>query len=164
VRKIRNHQCGFSLIELLIVIAILLILAAIAIPQLLRARISANEAAAVAEVRSVHTSELEYQQYYPQIGFADDISKLGPPATNAPATAQHAGLLDFVLGCNQQPCFKGGYWFAIDQTSGTPTVDTFRVTSVPQVPGQTGTRGFCAASTGVITYDPAGGTVCKDQI
>lgn len=152
------------MIELLVVIAILLILAALAVPQLLRARISANEAAAVAEVRSVHTSELEYQQYYPQIGFADDISKLGPPANGTPITPQHAGLLDFVLGCAKQPCNKSGYMFSVDQVSGSPVIDTFRVTSVPQVPGQSGMRGFCGALTGVISYDPAGGTVCSNPI
>jgi prepilin-type N-terminal cleavage/methylation domain-containing protein len=161
---VRRNKQGFSLIELLVVIAILLILAALAVPQLLRARISANEAAAVAEVRSVHTSELEYQQYYPQIGFADDISKLGPPADGTPPTPQHAGLLDFVLGCAQQPCIKSGYMFAVDQVSGAPVIDTFRITSIPQSPGQSGMRGFCGSQSGIISYDPAGGKVCSNPI
>jgi type IV pilus assembly protein PilA len=158
-----RRQMGFSLIELMVVVAIILILAVLAIPQLLRAKISANEASAVASVRSIHTAQLEYEQYYPLVGFADDITKLGPPASGAPPTSAHAGLLDFVLGCASQPCLKAGYSFAVDQTADTP-VDTFRIIAVPRVYDQSGVRGFCGSLAGVITYDPAGGTSCSNPI
>jgi type IV pilus assembly protein PilA len=154
---------GFSLVELLIVIAVILILTALAVPQLLRARIAANESAAVAAVRSLHTAQLEYAQLYPTAGFADDISKLGPPANGMSSSPTHANLLDFVLGCAAQPCLKQGYMFSVDQVSGSP-VDTFRITAVPAVPNNTGIRGFCGTLNGVISFDPAGGTNCTTPI
>lgn len=154
---------GFSLIELLIVIGIILVLAALAIPTLLRARISANEASAVSAVRSIHSAQLQYQQYYPTIGYADDIAKLGPPPSGSAPTPAQANLLDFLLGCASQPCTKSGYKFTIDQASGTP-VSSFRITAVPQAPGKTGNRGFCSTEPGVITSDPSGGTSCSVPI
>lgn len=158
-----KKERGFSLVELLIVVAVVLILTAIAVPQLLRAKIAANESSAVASVRSLHTAELEYAQLYPTIGFADDLSKLGPPMGGASPSSLHANLLDFLLGCAAQPCLKTGYKFSVDQISGTP-VDSFRVIAVPSTPGSTGIRGFCGAQQGVISFDPAGGTNCTSPI
>ena len=158
-----SRATGFSLIELLVVIAIILILAALAIPQLLHAKISANEAAAVSAVRTLHTAELEYAQLFPASGFADDLAKLGPTSGGAPPTPANAGLVDFLLGCASQPCLRGGYLFQVDQTSGAPP-DTFRVTAVPQAVGQTGLRGFCMSLAGSITYDPNGGRACSNTL
>jgi type IV pilus assembly protein PilA len=157
-----RRERGFSLIELLIVVGIILVLAAIAIPAFLRARINANEASAVSAVRTIHSAQVQYLQFYPTAGFADDIAKLGPP-TSGPPTASNANLLDFVLGCATQPCSKSGYNFAIDNTSGTP-INSFRITAVPIMPGHTGNRGFCSTEPGVITADPAGGTNCSIPI
>ena len=72
---------GFSLIELLIVVAIILTIAAIAIPSLLRSRIAANEASAVASIRTITTAETAYAQTYPSIGYTCTLSDLGPPAS-----------------------------------------------------------------------------------
>jgi type IV pilus assembly protein PilA len=155
---------GFSLIELLIVVAIILIIAAIAIPNLMRAKISANEASAVASVRSVHSTQILYSQTYPDLGYADDIAKLGPPAGGGPPTPAKANLLDFVLGCPAQPCSKSGYLFAVDQTNAAIPITTFRVTAVPQVIDRTGNRGFCSSVPGIIEYDPAGGTNCTSSL
>lgn len=163
VARRKKGQHGFSLIELLIVVGIILVLAALAIPTLLRAKISANEASAVSAVRTIHSAQLQYQSYYPTIGFADDIAKLGPPPTGTAPSPTQANLLDFVLGCATQPCAKSGYQFMVDQVSGSP-VTGFRITAVPLTPGRTGNRGFCSTEPGVITADPAGGTSCSIPI
>lgn len=159
----KNGQRGFSLIELLIVVGIILVLAALAVPALLRAKISANEASAVSAVRTIHSAQLQYQNFYPAMGYADNIAKLGPPPTGTAPNPSQADLLDFVLGCGTQPCSKSGYNFTIDQVSGRP-VTSFRITAVPVTPGRTGNRGFCSTEPGVITSDPAGGTTCSVPI
>jgi type IV pilus assembly protein PilA len=152
---------GFSLIELLIVVAIILVLAAIAVPSLLRSRISANEASAVASLRSINTAQVTYNVTYPSEGYADTLTKLAMPTGTNPVSSTSAGLIDWVLGCAAQPCPKSGYSFAITGTnSGTPIV-TYSLTAVPLVPGQTGYRGFCSDQLSKMTYDVAGGTNCS---
>jgi type IV pilus assembly protein PilA len=154
----RTRQRGFSLIELLIVVAIILIIAAIAIPNLIRSRIAANEASAVSAVKTINTAQITYAATYPHLGFADDLAKLGG-SPGAPAGPNSADILDWVLGCASQPCPKSGYLFAIVNPVGTPVVN-FQVTAVPAMVGQSGNRGFCADQLSTITVDPAGGTNC----
>src|SRR5258707_14820664 len=89
---------GFSLIELLIVVAIILIIAAIAIPNLLRSRIAANEASATATMRTLNTSEVTYASTY-NSGFTDDLHKLGTPTSGQP-TNLTADLVDPILAGN----------------------------------------------------------------
>src|SRR5512141_3207100 len=94
-----RKQRGFSLIELLIVVAIILVIAAIAIPNLLRAKIAANEASAVSSVRAINTAQVTYSAAYPEFGYADDLAKLGAPTGGAPPSPTTAAILDWVLGC-----------------------------------------------------------------
>src|SRR3989442_12598474 len=109
----KKNTKGFSLIELLTVVAIILIIAAMAIPSLLRCRISANEASAVASLRSINTAEVAYSVADPQRGYSDDLSKFKPPPIGVAPDPNSAGLLDSVLACAAQPCSKSGYQFAV---------------------------------------------------
>jgi prepilin-type N-terminal cleavage/methylation domain-containing protein len=154
-----RRQAGFSLIELLIVVAIILVIAAMAIPNFLRSKMSANEASAVSSLRTINTAETTYSITYPTIGYADALTKLAFPASGNSVDPNAAGLLDWVLGCTTQPCQKSGYSFAISNTTGTP-IDGYDITAVPVSPGQSGVRGFCSNQITTVKYDPNGGVAC----
>ena len=154
-----RRQRGFSLIELLIVIAIILALAAMAIPNLLRSKMSANEASAVSSLRAIASAQTTYQLTYPNLGFADELTKLAYPPAGQPVDSNHAGIIDWVLGCAAQPCPKAGYQFSIGGTAGSP-INAFMAVGTPQVPGQTGRRGFCLDQAVRITQDPNGMANC----
>src|ERR1051325_1569200 len=118
---------GFSLIELLIVVAIILTIAAIAIPSLIRSRIAANEASAVASVRAITTAEHAYAQMFPYIGYTCTLSDLGEPAAGQPIGPTAAGgILDSVLVSG----VKQGYSLNIGNCSGSPK-STYSTTAVP---------------------------------
>ena len=147
---------GFSLIELLIVVAIILIIAAIAIPNLLRARIAANESSAVSSIRTMNTAQVTYQSTYPNVGYATTIRSLGPPAaTGCPAagpTAASACLIDWVLANATAPATpKSGYYFALG-TVGAPIALQYTIGGAPASFNQTGVRGFCSNEDGVIRF------------
>lgn len=152
-------QKGFSLIELLIVIAIILTIAAMSIPNLIRSKMSANEASAVSSLRTINTAQTTYAIAYPEVGYADQLTKLAAASGGGAATSTNAGLLDWVLGCASQPCTKSGYQFAITNATGSP-VSGYQVTAVPQLLGSTGRRGFCSDQVPKLQYDPNGGTAC----
>lgn len=155
-------QRGFSLIELLIVVAIILVIAAIAIPNMLKSRMSANEASAISSVRAINNAQMTYSLTYPEVGFADNLAKLGAPTSGNPTSA-NAGLLDWVLGCASQPCPKSGYNFTIDNPTGMP-VSGYQVHAVPQQVGQSGQRGFCSLRFDTVMADLAGGTNCTTPL
>ena len=158
-----RNQRGFSLIELLIVVAIILVLAAIAIPSLMRSRISANEASAVASIRTINTAQVTYAVTYPSEGFSDNLTKLGMPAGSALPSSTASGLLDWILGCAAQPCPKSGYQFSITNVSGTPVVN-YEIDAQPLVPGSTGIRGLCSDQLSHVSYDPTGGLTCTHDV
>jgi type IV pilus assembly protein PilA len=138
---------GFSLIELLIVVAIILIIAAIAIPNLLRARLAANEASAVASLRTISTAETMYAATYPTTGYTCSLTDLGPPPAGSLADTTGAGILDNVLSTGQ----KAGYSFGLQDCAGTPKAN-YTSTAVPVTIGGTGTRAFCSSTPGVINF------------
>jgi type IV pilus assembly protein PilA len=153
-----NKRSGFSIIELLIVIAIILVIAAVAIPNLLRARMAANESSAAASIRSITSAETAYFTAFPSIGFAVQIQDLGRTAPCTP-TPIHACLLDDNLA-NAVPGSAGhsGYVFlATGITSGAAINSDFVAAGVPIVASSTGTRDFCANSDAVIRSNPSTG-------
>jgi type IV pilus assembly protein PilA len=158
-----RKQKGFSLIELLIVVAIILIIAAIAIPNLLRARMAANESSAVASLRTINSGEVTYNSTYPTVGFATALANLGGGlgAACAPSSAT-ACLIDSVLANDGNPANSGksGYQFTTGTGSQSGGVYVgYTVVGVPTTINQTGIRAFCAEEDAVVRVDPAG--VCS---
>jgi type IV pilus assembly protein PilA len=141
---------GFSLIELLIVVAIILIIAAIAIPNLLRARIAANESSAAASVRTIVTSDLAYQNAYQT--YAASISVLGPPSsTGCPGgpTTANACILDYQLASATVANPKSGYYFTVV----TPSPLQFFIQGHPASVGSSGVKGFCATEDNAVRFN-----------
>jgi prepilin-type N-terminal cleavage/methylation domain-containing protein len=148
----RNRQKGFSLIELLIVVAIILIIAAIAIPNLLRSKMAANEASAVGSLRSINTACVTYSTTY-GTGYPAALANLGPPAAAGAATAATADLIDSVLAAGT----KSGYVFTYAAGAAVGgTVNIYTITAVPSNVGTTGQRQFFTDQSGVIRANPSG--------
>src|SRR5205807_5757384 len=149
----RDHMCskqkGFSLIELLIVVAIILIIAAIAIPNLLRAKMAANEASAVGSLRTLNTACIAYFTSYGQ--FPAAITNLGPVASGGTASSTSADLIDSLLASGT----KSGYTFVY--TAGNSDQNqTYTITATPISAGQTGQRMFFTDQPGVIRVNVTG--------
>ncbi|MGZ4840584.1 MAG: prepilin-type N-terminal cleavage/methylation domain-containing protein [Candidatus Angelobacter sp.] len=147
-----NASRGFSLIELLIVVAIILIIAAIAVPNLLRSRMAANQAAAVATLRNINNSQATYVSEFSQVGYADTFVKLGP---GTPCDATHACLIDEVIGCATQPCTKSGYKYFVASTSGAAPFTDYRTTSTPVGWASSGLENYCSMNDGVLRKELA---------
>jgi type IV pilus assembly protein PilA len=148
-----RKQKGFSLIELLIVVAIILIIAAIAIPNLLRARIAANESSAVASLRTINTAEISYNSSYPTVGFSSTLSSLSGTSCSPPSSTS-ACLIDTTLSSGT----KSGYVFAMG-SSGTSPVSAYSVWANPLTVNSTGVRSFCSVQDAVIRVASTGSAV-----
>ena len=152
-----RKQEGFSLIELLIVVAIILIIAAIAIPNLLRARIAANESSAAASVRTISTAELTYQTSFPAVGYAASLAALGPGATACPSsgpTSTNACIVDYVLAnadAANGAVAKSGYLFKATP-SGGPPANQYTIDAYPATVNTTGVKEFCAVEDNVVRF------------
>jgi prepilin-type N-terminal cleavage/methylation domain-containing protein len=149
----RNKQKGFSLIELLIVVAIILIIAAIAIPNLLRSKMAANEASAVGSMRTINTTATQYSTTYN--GYPSALSNLGGPAGGS-ATSSSAELIDAVLAGGTKSGYSFAYTAGATDTNGN--VLQYTMTAVPTSSGVTGQRTFFTDQTGVIRADATGST------
>lgn len=142
----RQQQHGFSLIELLIVVAIILIIAAIAIPNLLRARIAANESSAVASIRTINTAMISYNSSYPTVGYAASLSTLGGSCTGSTVPTSASGcLIDSTLAAGT----KSGYTFKATGAGGPPD-GTYYAYANPVTSNSTGVRSFCSIQDAVI--------------
>jgi prepilin-type N-terminal cleavage/methylation domain-containing protein len=147
----RNKQKGFSLIELLIVVAIILIIAAIAIPNLLRAKIAANEASAVGSLRTINTTAVEYSTTYG--GYPTTLVSLGGPAGGT-ATSSSAELIDAVLAGGSKSGYSFSYTTGATDTNGN--ILAYTLTAVPTSAGTTGQRDFFTDQSGVIRANTSG--------
>ena len=148
---------GFSLIELLIVVAIIMIIAAIAIPNLLRARMSANQSSAAAAIRTITSAEISYFSSYPTIGYAVQLPDLGRTEPCNPAPT-HACLLDDKLA-NAIPGTGGhsGYQFLATGINVGGINSDFVAGGTPLTPGRTGDRDYCAITDGVLRSQGSAG-------
>jgi type IV pilus assembly protein PilA len=156
---------GFTLMELLIVIAIILILMLMAIPTVGHLKKMANETSAINTMQVISKAELSYSNTYPMNGYACSLTAMGGDPNAGPPSATQAQILqpDLVSG------YKSGYVFAIAckekvTVNGVDRYNAYAVTAVPQTVGKTGDRGFCGNDVGTITFDPAGGTNCTQSL
>jgi len=154
-----KKQKGFSLIELLIVVAIILIIAAIAIPNLMRSKMAANQSSAVGSLRTINTAMVTYSTNYPGVGYAATLSVLGGSAASCAAStyasSSNACLIDNVLASGT----KSGYVFTAVSGGGVPAV-TYTSLATPQVQGQTGQNAYCSDQSGVLYYN--NGATCTN--
>ena len=148
--RTKNKQKGFSLIELLLVVAIILIIAAIAIPNLLRSRMAANEASAVGSLRTINTATVGYATTY-GIGYPATLASLGPAAS---ATSTSADLIDSVLSAGVRSGYSFTYSALAASAAGTRDGDT--ISAAPSNAGVTGQRTFFTDTSGVIRADAVG--------
>jgi type IV pilus assembly protein PilA len=148
-RRKRTGEAGFSLIELLIVIAIILIILSVALPQMSKSRMHAQEMAAIEELGTINKAEIQYYSQFNQ--YATSLAQLGPPATAGAAEGpQNSGLIPGSLASGS----AGGYNFTVTQSP-----QGYAVSAVPKSFGSTGRRTFYTDQTGIIrqnwTQEPA---------
>jgi type IV pilus assembly protein PilA len=143
---------GFSLIELLIVVAIILIIAAIAIPNLLQARLAANESSAAGSIHAITSAEITYFNTYPSDGYATNIGMLGGPVPCTPSSATGCLIDNFLASATPGGPGKSGYYFLATGsiTGGANYNDAYVIGAAPITVHSTGNRDFCSVNDGVL--------------
>lgn len=149
---------GFSLIELLIVVAIILIIAAMAIPSYLHARMAANESSAVAALRTLNTAQISYTSAYPTVGFAATMGALSGSSCTPP-TSTSACLIDSALAGGT----KSGYTFTLSNVSGTPA-GSYTFTANPVLLSVSGTRYYCSNQDSVVRVSSSTISTCDGTV
>ena len=147
-----RRERGFSLIELLIVVTIILIISAIAIPNLMRSKMSANEAAAIGALKALTESAVMYSNSYG--GFPHAISNLGPAGGSPNSSSAAADLIDAGLATGVKSGYK--FTFSVRATDTVGNVVSYGITAVPVTPGSTGQRSFYTDESGTIRVSPSG--------
>ena len=163
-RQDPRSESGFTLVELLIVMSVILILMTLAIPGMQAVIRSANEKSAIKSLQFINTEEGQYNSDYPQRGFSCSLPTLGGKVGSAPPTADAAQLIPDDLASG----IKSGYTFAIVNCTKTTSnnvdmIQSYELTAVPNSVGHSGNRGFCLVNDQV-RYDPKGGTNCTEPI
>jgi type IV pilus assembly protein PilA len=161
----RRDEAGFTLVELLIVMSIILILITLAIPGFEHVHIKADETSAIASVRMLNSMESEYNSSYPSHGYACSLAALGGKQGSGTPTPEAAQLIPEDLGSGS----KSGYNFVISNcqkntVNNQDQYNSYQITATPISVGKSGNRGFCSDGTGQIRFDPKGGTNCTDLL
>lgn len=156
---------GFTLMELLIVMAIIAILMLIAIPTMGNMKRYADETSAIASIRAINMAESQYESTYPANGYACALTALGGDPKSGTPSPTNAQVLQIDLASG----IKSGYNFSISNctkvnNNGTDRITGYTLTAVPLTVGQTGNRSFCSDQFGAIKYDPTGGTNCVQNL
>jgi prepilin-type N-terminal cleavage/methylation domain-containing protein len=151
---------GFSLIELLLVVALILILVAIAVPSFLRSRMAANESSAAESIRTLNTAQITYNSAYPTVGFAATLGALGGDTANCtPPSSAHACLIDDALASGS----KSSYSFTIINVTGTPN-STYNAIGSPSTFNYSGMRYFCSYSDAVVRVSMSPISTCDNTV
>jgi len=161
----QDRQNGFTLMELLIVIAIILILMLMAIPTIGSLTKKGNETSAINSVQTITKAQIQYQSTYPANGYACTLPALAGDSSAGPPSPTAAQILQGDLPSG----YKSGYVFTITcqdkvTINGTDRANGYIINAVPQTVGKSGDRGFCSDQAGVIKYDPTGGTNCTQNL
>ncbi len=160
-KRVNERKNGFTLMELLIVMAIITILMLLAIPNFSRIMKSAHELSARNSLHTIESVQLEYANRFPTNGFACSLSALGGDPSAGPPTATAAQLIPQDLAGGDH----SGYIFSINNcqhitVNGTDRVTSYQITAVPEAVGKSGDLGYCVDANGQMKQDPAGGTNC----
>ena len=160
-----RRSAGFTLMELLIVISIILVLMLVAMPTAGKIRRHANEVSAQKSLQTLEEAESMYNSTYPATGFACTLQALAGDPSAGPSSAQAAGVINGQLSTG----IKDGYIFSITNctkvtANNTERITGYKLTAVPATPGKSGDRGFCLDDGGAMKADPAGGTNCTQMV
>ncbi len=159
----RPEEAGFTLVELLIVMSVILIIITLAIPSYEKVHIKADETSAMASVRTLNSMETEYNSSFPAHGFACSLATLGGKQGSGTPTAESAQLIPEDLASGS----KAGYNFVISNcakntVNNVDQYNSYQITATPIAVGRTGQRTFCSDESGQIRFDPKGGTNCTE--